>query len=235
MNKLIGIFLTIVLLTIGSFAMLWAINPSDEQDRVMATQGIRLVGSAVFYNSMNSSTPNKVKVGDLLLGSNEQVYRINEIRKAQSNVIYVVVSWKYITKYSSYADYAVEPYSNYATYELNSFAYNKSLITEPELAQFYSKYAKDLIIKNSSPTPTTPTAMAATNPKKSVRVAAPPVPMPITETVGIAPSDSAPRNFLRASNVEIQAYSTADVSVPDDLDEQDKLKIKQIEDSTPIP
>lgn len=232
MNKLFAIFLSIVLLSIGSFALLWAISPSDEQNRVMATQGIRLVGSAVFYNSRNSSTPNKVKVGDLLIGSNEQVYRINEIRKAQSNVIYVVVSWKYITKYPSYSAYAVEPYSNYATFELNSFAYNKSLITEPELAQFYTKYAKDLLVKNATPQQLSP-MLAATKSDGTIEVKSQTSIAP--ETAGIAPVESAPRNYLRASNVETQAYSTAEVSVPDDLDEQDKLKIKQIADSATTP
>ena len=48
MKKIVAIFAMIILLTVGSFAMLWAISPEEERDRVMATQGIRLVGSAVF-------------------------------------------------------------------------------------------------------------------------------------------------------------------------------------------
>ena len=101
MKRITAIFSFIILLTLGSFAILWAVSPDEEKDRVMATQGIRLVGSAVFYNAENSTTPNRIKVGDLLIGSNEQVFRINEIRKSQSNTIYVVVSWKYITDYTT--------------------------------------------------------------------------------------------------------------------------------------
>lgn len=229
MNKLFAIFITIILVTIGSFALLWATNPTEEKDRVMATQGIRLVGSAVFYNAQNSTTPNKVKVGDLLIGSNERVYRINEIRKAQSNVIYVVVSWKYITKYSSYSEYVTQPYSNYATYELNSFAYNKSIITEPELSKFYEKYSKDLIVRNTKNIRKAPTSAA-----EPLGVAALP-PSPVVQEIsttqdsaGIAPPESAPRNYLRASDVETQAYSTAEVSKPSDLDEIDQQKLKEL-------
>lgn len=226
MKKIVAIFAMIILLTVGSFAILWAISPEEEQDRVMATQGIRLVGSAIFYSAENSATPNRIKVGDLLIGSNEQVFRINEIRKSQSNAIYVVVSWKYITDYTTYAEYLSEPYSNYKTYELNSFAYTKTIITEPELAQFYSTYSEDLaaqheirrqeesrmaLVQESRVAPATaPEEVEA----PVVAAAAPPAP-PLP-----ARDSSAPRNLLRAANNETQAYATAEVSAPEITPEQ---------------
>ena len=223
MKKIVAIFAMIILLTVGSFAMLWAISPEEERDRVMATQGIRLVGSAIFYSAENSATPNRIEVGDLLIGSNEQVFRINEIRKSQSNAIYVVVSWKYITDYTTYAEYLSEPYSNRKTYELNSFAYTKTIITEPELAQFYSTYSEDLaaqheirrqeesrmaLVQESRVAPAT-----ALEDVEAPVVAATAPPLPARDS-------SAPRNLLRAANNETQAYATAEVSAPEITPEQ---------------
>lgn len=217
MNRIIAIFAAIILLTIGSFAVLWAISPEAEQDRAMATQGIRLVGSAVFYNTGNATTPNRIKVGDLLIGTNEQVFRINELRKSQSNTIYVVVSWKYITDYTTYADYLSEPYSNYKTYELNSFAYTKTVITEPELAQFYATYSSDLTVRHearrereviASDAGKAKSMTAVAPPEGNVTVAAQATPLPTRDS-------SVPRNILRATNSETLAYSTAEVSAPE--------------------
>lgn len=212
MNKLVAVFLSIILLSIGSFALLWAISPNEEKDRVMATQGIRLVGSAVFFNAQNSTTPNKLKVGDLLIGKNEQVFRVNEIRKSQNNTIYVVVSWKYITEYVSYSEYVSEPYANYATYELNSFAYNKSIITEPELQQFYGTYSKDLADNRETPKADAPAAEIAKTEPRNV----------------VAPSPSAPRGSSKIAQAETQTYATAEISVPSDMDVQAAKDLQEV-------
>lgn len=238
MKRIIAIFGLIILLTVGSFAILWAVSPDEEKDRVMATQGIRLVGSAVFYNAENSTTPNRIKVGDLLIGSNEQVFRINEIRKSQSNTIYVVVSWKYITNHTTYAEYLSEPYTNYRTYELNSFAYNKTIIREPELARFYSTYSDDLAVQHearraahaqeiaaaAAPTPSAgPTPEAA----PAAVAAVPPPPPPVASAPPVRDT-SAPRNLLRASNAETQAYATAEVTAPDDMTPAQKEDLQRV-------
>lgn len=204
MNKLVAVFLSIILLSIGSFALLWAISPNEEKDRVMATQGIRLVGSAVFFNAQNSTTPNKLKVGDLLIGKNEQVFRVNEIRKSQNNSIYVVVSWKYITEYVSYSEYVSEPYSNYATYELNAFTYNKNIISEPELQKFYGTYSKDL--SHNRDAPKTVTSVPGDVDK--------------TANTAVVTSESAPRGTSKVARSETQTYATAEISVPSDMDAQ---------------
>lgn len=237
MKRIIAIFGLIILLTVGSFAILWAVSPDEEKDRVMATQGIRLVGSAVFYNAENSTTPNRIKVGDLLIGSNEQVFRINEIRKSQSNTIYVVVSWKYITNYTTYAEYLSEPYTNYRTYELNSFAYNKTIIREPELARFYSTYSNDLAVQHEARRAAQAQEIAAAAPAPSAEpaqeaapaaVAAVPSPPPPVASAPPVRDTSAPRNLLRASNAETQAYATAEVTAPDDMTPAQKEDLQRV-------
>lgn len=222
MRRIVAIFSLIILLTLGSFAILWAVSPDEEKDRVMATQGIRLVGSAVFYNAENSTTPNRIKVGDLLIGSNEQVFRINEIRKSQSNTIYVVVSWKYITDYTTYAEYLSEPYTNYRIYELNSFAYNKTIIRESELARFYSTYSNDLAARHKARQAAQAQEIAAAAPAPSAKPTpeAAPAP-PVRDT-------SAPRNLLRTSNAETQAYATAEVTAPDDMTPARKEDLQRV-------
>jgi hypothetical protein len=222
MKRITAIFSFIILLTLGSFAILWAVSPDEEKDRVMATQGIRLVGSAVFYNAENSTTPNRIKVGDLLIGSNEQVFRINEIRKSQSNTIYVVVSWKYITDYTTYAEYLSEPYTNYRIYELNSFAYNKTIIRESELARFYSTYSNDLVARHKARQAAQAQEIAAAAPAPSAEPAPEAAPAPP------ARDTSAPRNLLRTSNAETQAYTTAEVTAPDDMTPAQKEDLQRV-------
>ncbi len=227
MKRITAIFSFIILLTLGSFAILWAVSPDEEKDRVMATQGIRLVGSAVFYNAENSTTPNRIKVGDLLIGSNEQVFRINEIRKSQSNAIYVVVSWKYITDYTTYAEYLSEPYTNYRTYELNSFAYNKTIIRESELARFYSTYSNDLAVRHEARRAEQAQEIAAAAPAPSAE----PTPEAAPAAVAAVPpvrDTSAPRNLLRASNAETQVYATAEVTAPDDMTPAQKEDLQRV-------
>ena len=101
MKKLFAIFLTMILATIGSFAFIWAMNPDREKQQTLATQGIRLLtGTDFATDSMGGKS--SLQVGSLVLGSNEQIFRINEIRKTSDNSIYVVVSWKFITDYTTY-------------------------------------------------------------------------------------------------------------------------------------
>lgn len=219
MNKIMAIFFTIVFITIGSFGILWATNPKNEREQAQATQGIRLVGSAVYYNNPDAPEKNLIRVGDLLIGNNEQVFRINEIRKSQDNTIFVVVSWKYITAYKTYAEYQSQPYSNYKTYELNAFAYNKSVIPKDELEDFYTEFSDQIVkIKAEQQAPPSPLAQA---PSPVASASAPmanktPEPEPVTTANTVAEVTARP-----------QAYSTDEVSVPEqtiDEEELDKLK-----------
>lgn len=221
MKRLIAIFVTIILLTLGSFAILWAISPEEERENVLSTQGIRLVGSTVVNTQGTSSIPTRIKVGDLLMGNDERVYRINELRKGQTDVIYVVVSWKRINNYTSYEHYLSEPYSNHATYEIRAFAYNKTITTEADIRKFYADYSQSLKEQIEEERERALTARAIMQqpetteaPTASLIVAAPPPPPP--------PSQAAiPRSKPSIVNRESTAYSVVELETPDDLSEHD--------------
>lgn len=231
MNKIFAIFFSIVMLTIGSFALLWAINPTKEKQQVMASQGIILVGSTTFYDTQDNSNPKKLRVGDLFLSSNGKVYRVNEIRKAQSNDIYVVVSWKDITDYKSYAEYSSVPYTNYATYELNNFVYKKTLISQKDLEAFYSKYASDLQIRNYTPSQISNYLIANKIAVKPVEEAI--NPRSLVTPYGIAPTDAAPKVVGSMITPKTQAFPTESVSIPEDLSRHDENDIKQLGTKSP--
>lgn len=225
MKRIVAIFSALILLTIASFAILWAVNPKIEQENTLATQGIRLIGSAVVYTQSGLESPQRVKVGDLLIGSNEQIFRINEIRKGQTDRIYVVVSWKYITDYSSYDKYQAEPYSNYATYELNSFAFNKSIITNEELIKFFADYSASIEqqLAQRREASSQPPPAAAAQPAPTAPVAAP---LPTRDTP--PKTNELPRSKLRATNQETMAYSVAEVKNVEDLTTDDERKIESL-------
>jgi len=229
-------------LTLSSFAILWALNPSGEREQAQATQGIRLIGSAVFYGADDTSTPSKIKVGDLLIGDNEQVFHVNEIRKSQNNTIYVVVSWKYITSYTSYDAYQSEPYANYKTFELNSFAYNKHVITQPELQDFYSKFsdqiekieatrkAEVVIAPASQEHPVVLEEQVISGGAQPVTIVSAPPPPPAPAVPPPVQADAMDQQrvtsqlatdvYQRPQDRQVQAYSSAEVSKPTDLDEE---------------
>ena len=144
MKKLYAIFLATMIASVGSFALLWLISPDVEKEKTISSQGIRLVGSAVFYKIEDTTKPRTLRVGDLLIGRDEQVYRVNELRRSQDNAIYVVVSWKSLIKYTSYEEYMSQPYANYKIYELNAFIFNKSIITNDDVQLFYKNFSMDL-------------------------------------------------------------------------------------------
>lgn len=144
MDRIRTIFFMILLVTVGTYTMLWAISPKAEHDRVMATQGIRLVGSTVVRQPNQPDKDLTIKIGTLFLGDSEKIFRVNEIRKSQSNEIYLIVSQKIITDYVSYEEYLTEPFSKYQTYKLEAFVVNKSIIGDDELFKFYTKYADTL-------------------------------------------------------------------------------------------
>lgn len=224
---ILSILFSVFFLIFGSLALIWAINPKGEEAQVQATQGIRLVGNAVFYNSTDSSKPNVIRVGDLLMGSDEEIYRINEIRKSQNNTIYIVVSWKILTNYTTFEDYQSDPYTDYRTYELNSFAYNKDVVTEDELEDFYLEYAQQLDRirqeeeqRRLAAAPSAPRAAAP-----SARVAPTPT-APTGPTAPISPSQqSTPRSMAdssaqRTDAQQVQTYSIAEVAEPENVDQQ---------------
>lgn len=143
MKRTITIFLAIIGLSLGSFIILWATNPVTEKEQTQATHGIRMLGSTVIYTGPESNKTT-LKVGDLILGSNEQVFRVIEIRKSQSGSIYVVVSWKFIMDYPTYQDFMAEPYGSYKTFEVVSFMYGKTIISDNDLKKFYVNYSSQV-------------------------------------------------------------------------------------------
>lgn len=240
MKRLVAVFVMIVLLTLGSFAILWAISPEEERENVLSTQGIRLVGSTVVNTQGTSDVPTKIKVGDLMMGSDERVYRINELRKGQTDVIYVVVSWKKINDYSSYEHYLSEPYSNHATFELRAFAYNKTITTESEIKKFYNEYAVNLQEQLSEQRAKAATARALTANQEQRRqvsenialddVESEPVPqaMPMPSPPPPPISDAAiPRSKPTTVSKETRAYSVVELSKPEDLSQQDEEDLKR--------
>ncbi len=240
-NKILGILLTTAFIIGSIFVFMWADNPKKENQYVQATQGIRLVNNAVFFNRANSSEPHTVKVGDLMLGDQEQIFRINEIRKSQDGSIFVVVSWKYITKYATYEQYQSQPYTNYSTYELNAFAFDKNLVTEEELESFYDKYADQIakinlrrnvaatlaasatrqsentatkIAPETGNTPTAPTAKAlAAAPTPAAKAA-------VIQRAIIESDISAIDDMRNTAQQEVQTYSSAEISEPDNVDQE---------------
>ena len=233
MKILIAIFLAIILATLGSFAVLWAVSPITEKENVMASQGIRLIGSAVVVSAENSLTPTRVKVGDLLIGSGEQVFRVNELRKSQNNKIYAVVSWKYITSFTSYEEYITEPYMNYKTYELNAFAFNKKLIQETELVQFYGNYSKNLAnnIEKEARKQLDATKITEKTSQTHVQVATPTsAPSTSADTRRVVrATEASPRDYMTATEAQsVQTYSTAEVSKPTDMDATSVQSLEKI-------
>lgn len=225
MKMILSILLSVFFLIFGSLAVIWAIDPTREQNQVQATQGIRLVGNAVFYNAIDSSKPNTIKVGDLLMGSDEEIYRINEIRRSQNNTIFIVVSWKILTNYRSFEEYQSDPYTDYRTYELNSFAYNKNVVTEKELEDFYLEYSQQLnrIQQQAEQQQAITRAPAASSaPAPAARApAASSAPRPTS------PSPQTPRSLSnmsaqRTDAQQVQTYSTAEIAEPEHVD-QDAL------------
>lgn len=226
MNKVVIIFASIILLTLSSFVIFWAANPKVEEE-TQSSQGIRLIGNAIFYNSENSEVPNKIKVGDLMLGEREQIYRINEIRKTNRDAIYVVVSWKYITAYKTFTEYQSEPYTNYKTFELNSFAYNKSVISNEELIKFYTKNTEWLQqrqeltkIKYSAG------VMGAVSPTANAEKQLHPI-VEDTEVTLTSPS-VAPRTYLQSADNAVQAIPSTEVAAPSDMDKNSQAELKDI-------
>jgi hypothetical protein len=237
MEKILAIFLTIIFATLSGFAVLWAVSPTREYNLTQSTQGIRLEGSAVFYNASDTSKPNVLHVGDLLIGDGEVVFRITEIRKSQDGTIYLIVSWKSITSYKTYAEYQAQPYRNHQTYELKAFTYDKHVLPHPELENFYKKFAQQIaqitkardldqkqpiqpkeeafvvvaeashpIVTESAPLASALVEATPTDPSRvSTEVATPTYKM--AESGAVRPQDTA-----------VQAISTTEIAVPDDID-----------------
>ena len=149
MKRLFAIFLIVVLTTIGSFAFIWGMNPDKEKQQTLATQGVRLLNGTE-YATDTLGGKSSLRVGSLILGTNEQIFRINEIRKTSDNNIYVVVSWKFITDYTTYSEFTSQPYVNYTTFELNHFMFGKTLIEPSELSKFYEKNTDVLVEKQQT-------------------------------------------------------------------------------------
>lgn len=141
MTRIIIIFLLIVFLSIGAFAVVFFRTPSEERQETLSTQGIRLVGSAIIYTGGTNERPTSIKVGALVLGNNI-VYRVNELRQTRDGDTAVSVSWKYITRFNSYQTYSATPYNNAATYQLNQFLLDKKIIEESEIRKFYNTVDK---------------------------------------------------------------------------------------------
>lgn len=241
-SKILAVFLAIFFCVGSAFVFIWADNPDKENKYVQATQGIRLVDNAVFFTATDSTKPNTLHVGDLMMGDQEQIFRINEIRKSQDGSLFVVVSWKYITKYTTYEQYQSQPYTNYSTYELNAFAFNKNLVTSEELESFYDKYS-DQIAKINSRRAAVATIVAtssATKPETTATKIAPqtgniPAPPPpaalaaaptpaakaaVVERAIIQGDVSAIDDKRNTAHQEVQSYSSAEISQPENLDRE---------------
>lgn len=149
-KKLFAILIGIIMGSLLLFTLASFFNSDKEHQQVSATQGIKIVGSTTFYESTDSSTPKILKVGDFLLGKNEQIFNVTEIRKSFNNEIFVVVSWKYILDYTSYEDYKSTPYQNYKTYDLKSFIKDKSLISENDIINFYTKVQSSIVAQKQA-------------------------------------------------------------------------------------
>lgn len=235
MKRLTLIFLSIILLSLASFAVLYITSPQEEKDNALATQGIRLVNSAIVYsNSNESQSPSRIKVGDLLIGSGEQVFKVIQLRKAQSGDIFVVVSWKFIGDYSNFQEFQSEPFGSHKTYELKAFAFNKTIIREAEIAKFYKEYADRLQDAKpskstgqipSKPAPVLP-PQTNTNEKPNIVQQTPP-----PESI-VAPErqDSAPRGWERVAINEARTYSTAEIA-PDDLTDSEAERLSELQDN----
>ena len=237
MKKLLAIFMIIVLATVGSFAFIWAMNPAKEKQQTLATQGIRLLNGTEFATDENG-TKSALQIGSLVLGSNEQIFRINEIRKTSDNSIYVVVSWKFITDYSTYADFTSQPYVQYTTFELNHFMYGKTVIAAHELAKFYDKNNKVLEEKQliartkenresvlaSAPKPPADNTVIGTVPTESAKMTKAPDSATVS-AISATVDTSAPRNINRAVANDVQAYSVTAIQSSSDMDKmsQDRL------------
>ena len=135
---------TLIIGVATALAFIWGGNYKTIHEQSEQTQGIRLVGSAIVYSSDDISGHLTVHVGDLLLGDSEEVFHINEIRKSEDGSVYAVVSWKYITRYTTFLDYESHPYTNYKTYELTAFIANKHVIVEKEVETFYEKFSEKI-------------------------------------------------------------------------------------------
>lgn len=257
MRKLFLIFTIIVAVSIGSFAVLWSSNPAREKETTLASQGIRLVGSAIVVDGSTETV--KVKLGDMLIGNDDRLFRINELRKSHTGTMYVVVSWKSITKYSTYDEFIAEPYLSYATYELESFVNNRNIITADELREFYKKYSTDIALslnkvesdKNAAMSQTierneaeaaTATASIrlprapASAPSQAVEAAPVPAAPPQME-MPVAPPEIAPKviEYRRTDDQTVQAYPTEQVIKPEEDIQQDTgRQIPIIEDDTSI-
>lgn len=211
-GRILGVLLAVMFCAGTACVFIWADNPDKENKYVQATQGIRLVNDAIFFSAIDSTKSNTLRVGDLMMGDQEQIFRINEIRKAQDGSVFVVVSWKYITKYTTYEQYQSQPYTNYSTYELNAFAYNKNLVTELELQSFYDKYAEQIAKINAQ------RAAVANIVAPSKADGLPP---PAPPKTGMLESDvSAIDDKRNTDQQEVQSYSSAEISEPDNLDKE---------------
>lgn len=167
MTKIILIFLGIVATTVAMFLAIIIMDPDKEKRGTLSTQGIKLVGSASVYANGPEAAPTSIKLGALAMAKDRKIYRINEIRKTQDAETVVNVSWKTITKFSSYREYTAMPYTNSHVYPLGSFLLDKTLISEADIIKFYETFGpKELAAlekqrnKNKSNSPVTDKQMA---------------------------------------------------------------------------
>lgn len=136
MKKLILTFIGIVIVTILSFGVMWTISPIIEREKVIATQGIRLVNSTTLTNTAEG-IPLVIKVGDLFSDPSGTIFRINEIRRTQTGSIYVLVSSKSLKSFKNYTDYLSRPYKDFYIVDLKYFIQGKSLISDSNIEKFY--------------------------------------------------------------------------------------------------
>lgn len=219
-------FSMMAILTVFTIFILLSVNPNKEKEMTIATQGVRLISSVAVNSNTNDATAQvRLTVGNLLLGSNNQIFRVNEIRKTQDDNIYLVVSWKFLTRYDSYQEFVSDPYMNYKTYEIRSFMYDKKIITENDITNFYNKNIKMLAImrevdstqrdvmdvlhnrvvaqqQQESPNPNAP---QLSEQLRSLRN---------SPTVLNSSSGTTPQNYDSSSSRSTQAYSTTDIVLP---------------------
>ncbi len=137
MKRLIFTFIGIIIITILSFGAMWAISPIIEREKVVATQGIRLVNSTVLTNTAEG-IPMVIKVGDLFSDPTGTIFRINEIRRTQTGSIYVLVSSKTLKSFKNYTDYLSRPYKDFYIVDLKYFIQGKTIISDTNIEKFYT-------------------------------------------------------------------------------------------------
>lgn len=138
MKKLSLIFGGMVVMTVLSFAIFLAIAPLLNKEQTVATQGIRLVNSTTLSTTENG-IPHNIKVGDMFSDPSGMIYRINEIRRAQSGTVYVVISNKSLKNFNSYSEYLSRPYRNQMILDVKFFIQGKTPILEKNIELFYKE------------------------------------------------------------------------------------------------